>query len=349
MCKTLLCKTLRVFYNIAMKRKILFILILFLSFSFQAYCAQSFQQWKYEYAARAAKHGIPKNFSLKILKNEIADPEVLSRYKSQVILDDKKVFKDFMLKWLRDGERVKKGKELIQKHYALLDKVEKKFQVDKEVIVALWGTETLYGEIVGNYDLIRSLATLAHEGRRRKFYETQLSAVLRLMKKNLVKREHLKGSWAGATGQCQFMPSNIYAYGQDFDNDGEIDLWNSLPDIFASMAQLLKKAGWKYNKSIGELAKAPISFKGKLDKYRSPQTYNKLGFKTLNNVSFSDKKWKARRAAEIPFINSPVVLRGSNYEPLLRWNRSSLFAAFNIILIEGFEDKVDFTSKLKKW
>ena len=312
-------------------------------------CSTNFNQWKYEYATRAAKRGIPKSFSLKILKELKVDETVLEKFKKQVILDEEKDFKTFMLRWLRDGARVAKGKELIKKHFDLLDKVEKKYLVDKEIIVALWGTETLYGEIVGDYDLIRSLATLSYEGRRRKFYETQLSSVLRLIKKGKLKREKLRGSWAGATGQCQFMPSNISVYGQDFDNNGEIDLWGSLPDIFASMAQLLKKAGWKYKKSIGELAKAPKNFKGDYDKYRSPKTYQKLGFTLLNGIDFGQKVWKARKAAKIPFKNSPVILRGSNYNTILKWNRSSLFAAFNIALMDGFMRDTDLTSKLKQW
>ena len=314
-------------------------LLLFTIFSLSLNANSSdFDKWKEGYIKRASKRGLSKAFLEKALKNIKPDQKVLDKFKNQVILDKEKNYNDFIKKWLReDKARITKGKELLKKHSNLLDKIEKEFNVDKEVIVALWGTETYYGEITGDYDIIASLATLSFEGRRRKFYETQLNATLRLLRQNKVKREHLIGSWAGATGQCQFMPSNINAYGVDYDRDGEINLWSSLPDIFASMAKLLKSAGWKFEKSIGDLAIAPNKFKGELNKYRSPKQYSSLGFKHLNGKPFKNEDWSARRASEIPMKDSPIVLRGSNYGPILKWNRSSLFAAFNILLMDGFD------------
>lgn len=317
-------------------KKFTFILC-YLTFSINCF-ASDFESWKKEYINRASKRGLPKAFLEKILKDIKPNQKVLDKFKNQVILDKEKKYNEFIKRWLREDKvRITRGKSLLKTHSELLEKIEKEFNVDKEVIVALWGTETYYGEITGDYDIISSLATLSFEGRRRKFYETQLNATLRLLKQNKVKREHLIGSWAGATGQCQFMPSNISAYGIDYDRDGEINLWSSLPDIFASMAKLLKSAGWKYRKSIGDLAIAPPHFKGDLNKYRTPKQYNNLGFKHLNGQPFKDESWSARRASEIPMKNSPIVLRGSNYTPILKWNRSSLFAAFNILLIDGFD------------
>jgi membrane-bound lytic murein transglycosylase B len=140
---------------------------------------------------------------------------------------------------------------------------------------------------------------------------------------------------AGATGQCQFMPSNVLVYGVDFDKDGKIDIWNNYGDIFASMAKLLKKAGWKKGRDIGMLAKKTKNKKFNYKRYRTPRQYNKLGLRTLDGDKLKGR-WK-RKIAKIPFQNSPVLLRGSNYKPLLRWNRSSLFAAMNVTLIEGFK------------
>ena len=150
-------------------------------------------------------------------------------------------------------------------------------------------------------------------------------------------REQLKGSWAGATGQCQFMPSNINAYAQHFDGDGKKDIWNTKADVFASIANFLKKVGWKYKKEIGTLALNTKNKKLTPNKYRSQKTYNRYGFKNLDGSKIKGK-WRRRRFAEIPMKNSPVVLRGSNYKPLLSWNNSSLFAAFNILLMNGFKE-----------
>ena len=297
--------------------------------------AESFEQWKQNYSKWAAKHGISQSFALKQLENVTLDSKVLDRYHNQVTSSSTLDYQTFIKNWLReDQKRLKQAQKVLNEHREVLEKVEAKYGVDKEVLVALWGVETLFGEIMGDYDVIRSLATLAHEGRRRKFYQIQLNAVLRMLRKDQIKREDLKGSWAGATGHCQFMPSNIPAYGQDFDGDGKVDLWNSMPDVFASMANLLKKAGWKKGLSIGSLALAPEGLKENFNIYRSPQQYNQLGLTALDGSPIQANGWSRRRATIIPLKNSPVILRGSNYEPLLKWNNSSLFAAFNILIVD---------------
>ena len=315
-------------------------LLLFLSLFFSLSCfSKSFEDWKKEYIIRASKRGIPKSFSTEVLKDVIVDYRVIKKDKNQILSSNKHSYPKFMKKWLRDGLRVKKGIELLKTHSLLLDKVEAQYGVDKEVIVALWGIETLYGEIKGDYNVIRSLASLAFEGRRRSFYETQLNAAIRIIKKGYIKQSEFKGSWAGATGHCQFMPSNLFAYGKDFNKDGIVDIWNSLPDVFASIANLLKKAGWSKNKSIGSLAKPPSNLNSNFnyEKYRSPIQLNKLGFRDSIGRKLHSSIWSSRRIANIPMSDSPVVLRGSNYLPLMKWNRSSLFAAFNIILINEFK------------
>ncbi len=134
------------------------------------------------------------------------------------------------------------------------------------------------------------------------------------------------------------MNSNILVYGQEFDNDGVIDMWNKKADIFASIAYLLKRAGWKKAHSIGSLATSPKSLKNvDLDKYKTPQVYNELGFRQLSGKKISTTSWSARRGAKIPMEDSPVILRGSNYSSILKWNNSSLFAAFNIIMMDGLK------------
>lgn len=296
----------------------------------------SFDKWKKQYAKRAAKRGLSQSFVLKILKNVKPDPTVIEKDRNQVILDKNKDYQKFIKRWLRESpSRIEVGKKKLAENLEILEKIEKKYKVEKEVIVALWGTETLYGEITGDYDLVRSLATLSFEGRRRKFFERQLNAALRLIKQGHVDRDDLKGSWAGATGQCQFMPSNIGLYAQDYDEDGKKDIWKTKSDIFASIANYLRKNGWQYGKSIGTLAINTKKKKVNVNRYRSITTYNKLGFRNTDGSKISGN-WRGRKMAEIPMKNSPYILRGSNYQTLRKWNRSNLFAAFNIMLIEGF-------------
>lgn len=300
--------------------------------------AATFEQWKKSYAKEAAKRGIPSSFTLKVLKDVKLDQTVIEKDRNQVILSKTKDYNEFMKRWLRDdNERIKRAKLEYERNLPLLEKVEKRFGVDKEVIISLWGVETYFGEIMGDYDVITSLATLVYDGRRRRFYTTQLNAALRLLYKGHVKRDSFKGSWAGATGQCQFMPSNIPAYGYDFNKDGKIDIWNSKEDIFASIANFLKKAGWKKGLSIGQLVVNEQGYDGKLSRYRSAKEYQSLGFKELDGSKITGENWRARKGSKIPLKNSPYILMGSNYKPLLNWNNSSLFAAFNILITDELQ------------
>ena len=306
-------------------------------FSSSTFSKTTFEQWKQSYIKKAATRGIPKTFSKEVFEKLTFDQTVVDKDRNQIIFSKETDYPSFIKRWLRDdNKRIEQGLKLLKENRELLEKVEMKYGVEKEVIVSLWGVETFYGNITGDFNVINSLATLVYDGRRRSFYETQLNAALRLVYKGHVKFEDFKGSWAGATGQCQFMPSNIPVYGQDFNQDGKIDIWNTKADVFASIANFLKKVGWKKGKSIGSLAVNTKDKELNLDRYRSYKQYNQLGFRTLNGEKFRNPKWRRRRAAKIPLKDSPVVLRGSNFDPLLRWNRSSLFAAFNIILLDSF-------------
>lgn len=309
-------------------------MILSLLFSLCFATPQNFDQWKKSFSHKAAKRGIPKSLSESLLNKISFNEEVIQKDRNQVILQTQVDYQNFIKKWLRpDKERLQMARKFYHENIELLHKVENAYGVDKEVIVSLWGTETLFGKITGDYDLIESLASLAYDGRRAKFFERQLMALMREIKKGNLSASDAKGSWAGATGQCQFMPSNIAVYGQDFDKDGKVDIWHNKADIFASIAYYLKKVGWQKGKSIGELAYYSGK-KIKLNQYRTRSEYIGLGFKPVFGEHFSST-WKARQLADIPMLNSPYILRGSNYKPLLRWNNSSLFAAFNIILINA--------------
>ena len=151
-------------------------------------------------------------------------------------------------------------------------------------------------------------------------------------------RANLKGSWAGATGQCQFMPSNHHL-AQDFDGDGKKDIWTNKADIFASIANFLKNAGWKKGEKIGILALNTKNHKLSGNAFRTPLEYHKLGFKRLDGsrIQGAGWSWSKKQAASMPLINSPIVLKGANYKALMNWNSSVLFAAFNIIMINALK------------
>lgn len=312
----------------------LLILLTFVHFSItDVQARQSFEQWKKSFIKKAASRGIPSKFTKEQFKDLKFNVEIVEKDRNQVTSSKVIDYQVWIKKWLRKNpSRTEEAKKNLKDNLSILKKVERKYGVPKEVIVALWGVESLFGKIQGDYDLIESLSALTYDGRRKKFFETQLLAALRLIYKGHVKRADLKGSWAGATGQCQFMPSNIPAYARDFNEDGKKDIWKTKEDVFASIAYLLKKAGWKRGSTIGSLAITTKGRKFKFNKYRSAQSYNKLGLRNMDGTKLNGK-WR-RIVSDIPMKNSPLVLRGGNYKALMKWNRSSLFAALAIILID---------------
>jgi membrane-bound lytic murein transglycosylase B len=148
--------------------------------------------------------------------------------------------------------RIRNGRMELEENRELLEKVARKYSVPAKVIVALWGMETSYGENSGNFNVISSLATLAYEGRRSAFFRDELIKALRIMDMEKIPADAFEGSWAGAFGQCQFMPTSFLKYAVDFDGDGKRDIWFSEADIFASIAHYLSSEGWIMGDRIEE-------------------------------------------------------------------------------------------------
>ena len=157
--------------------------------------------------------------------------------------------------------RVQKGKETLKKHRHLFDKITQQYHVPAAIIIAIWAMESDFGGNYGNMKVIRSLATLAHGGRRKAFASKELLAALYILQAEHLQSEQLIGSWAGAMGHPQFMPSSFQKYAVDFNLDGKRDLWNSLDDAFASIARYIQAAGWKENQSWGVEVVLPDDFK----------------------------------------------------------------------------------------
>ncbi|MDT7934522.1 MAG: lytic murein transglycosylase [Sphingomonadaceae bacterium] len=156
-----------------------------------------------------------------------------------------------------DEARVRRGQSLAATHAAQLSVIEARYGVPAPLLLALWGIETSYGANTGSFDLVRSLATLAWEGRRRALFERELIVSLKLIDQGQVTRARLVGSWAGATGQPQFLPSSIPRYAVDGDGDGRADLWASGPDTLASIANYLRDNGWTAGGDWGVPAYVP--------------------------------------------------------------------------------------------
>lgn len=188
--------------------------------------------------------------------------------------------------------RVTNGKAALKKHRKLLDRIEAQFGVDKEIVVAIWGLESAYGEVRGDNPLIGSLATLAYDGRRGAFFESQLIAALKIIQSGDVAPERMTGSWAGAMGHTQFIPTSYLAYAVDFTGDGKRDIWSDDPaDALASTAAYLARFGWQKDRPWGVEVRLPANFDFALSGERvkkSPADWAAMGVRDMSGRKVPD-------------------------------------------------------------
>ena len=313
--------------------KILIIIIiselLILSTSFSAKQPKNFNEWLISFEALALQKGISAN-TIKIVFKDV-------KFLDQVIKYDRKqpeFFEDTITYVSKRASipRAYKAKKLLEDNKKLFAQVEDEFNVEKEILLSLWGIETNFGKHVGKMDIISSLATLSYDQRRSKFFTSQLLILLKLVDKKLIDPNTLYGSWAGAYGNFQFMPSSIERYALDYDKNNKIELKDSLDDALASAANYINKIGWKINE--------PCFYKVKLTKNINKKYINLSARKIKNKLNI--KSWKKKgiviaddfnpsanlKAALIMpdgKPNSPTYIVFSNYEKILQWNRSLRF------------------------
>jgi membrane-bound lytic murein transglycosylase B len=197
------------------------------------------------------------------------------------------------------------------------------------VILALWGIETDFGRNTGAYSVIDATATLAYQGRRAAFFRQELIQALRIIDKGHIKPEEMTGSWAGAMGQIQFMPSSFRSFAVDYDGDGRRNIWNSPPDVFASAANYLSKSGWMKDKIWGMEVTIPANFSLSMAGFEVRKSLSE--WKALG-VGFSEKIEAGNDSSTHWSLMAPDRRKGktylvnSNYRAIMRWNRSHHFA-----------------------
>ena len=227
------------------------------------------------------------------------------------------------------ARRIAKGRGLMKHHHALLQKVAAKYNVQPRFIVALWGIETDFGANTGGFSIIASLATLAYEGRRSEFFRSELLHALHILVEKDVGLALMKGSWAGAMGQSQFMPSTFRKYAVDFDRDGKRDIWSTQADVFASIANYLHHIGWEGDKSWGRKVKLPKGFDKKLDDLKLTKTLNEwalLGVRAEDGSPLPKNDTIRASLMQPRDEKAPYYLVYNNFKFLLEWNRSRYFA-----------------------
>ena len=233
-------------------------------------------------------------------------------------------------------DRVTKGQQRMAQHRALLDALQAEYGVPPQYIMAFWGIETNYGTFMGDFQVVRSVATLACMTKRRDFFSNETVQSLRILSLNHMTREQMRGSWAGAMGNMQFMPSTFMKWGVDRTGDGRIDLWTSLPDAFASAANFLRGIGWKPPLPASEEVFLPQGFP--LDQAdttveKPVRAWAQMGVKKAGGAALPSSDEPSSIILPAGF-RGPAFILYPNFKAVMNWNRSTLYALSVAILAQ---------------
>lgn len=237
-------------------------------------------------------------------------------------------FEEFIAKSVTP-ERKEQARQAARDNRILLDQVYRTYRVQPRFIVALWGVESAFGRITGNYLVPSALATLAYDGRRGSLFRSELLAALRIIDAGDIRADQMLGSWAGAMGQCQFMPTTFLRYAVDFDRDGRRDIWNDRADVLGSIANYIGHLGWHSDQGWGETAWVPQNFDTRYSGFgiRYPVAeWERMGVRLANGGA------RAGRGTEASLVlpdgkSGTALLVYDNFRAIMRWNKSTFFAA----------------------
>jgi membrane-bound lytic murein transglycosylase B len=225
-------------------------------------------------------------------------------------------------------QRKEDARRQLAENRVLLDAISRRYSVEPSIIVALWGLESDFGRLPGNFPTISALATLTYDGRRGAYFRSELIAALRILDQGHIRVEEMTGSWAGAMGGPQFMPSSFLDYAVDWDGDGHRDIWNSRGDVLASIANYIRGLGWRGGQSWGQDVLVPRGFDpgfASLKAQRPTQEWSRLGVRSI------DAGPLAARESEASLVmpegtNGPALLVYANFRAIMKWNPSTYFA-----------------------
>lgn len=296
-----------------------------LAFAMPVYAEDDFDAWLGAFLDEAAAQGISAATLDAALTGVVPDERVVGFDRRQP------EFLQTFLGYLERRttlEQIALGQRLLAEHGELLDTVERRYGIPKSVLVAFWGLETNYGAMLGSFNIPASLATLAHDGRRSEFFRKELLDALRIIDAGHVAAIDMNGSWAGAMGQMQFMPSTFRAHAVDGDGDGRIDLWNSLPDAMHSAGNYLQRAGWRAGEPIAVEVQLPEGFDLRrvgMNNVRALREWAALGVTPLSD---DPRLTPALRGALIlpQGWQGPAFMVFQNFAVVMQWNRSVNYA-----------------------
>ena len=228
------------------------------------------------------------------------------------------------------------GRAALAENWPLLMRVHQRFDVQPRFIVALWAVESNFGKVMGNYKVVSSLATLAFDGRRRDVFRPELIAALRIIDQGNIRPDAMLGSWAGAMGQCQFMPTTFLNFAVDFDGDGRRDIWGDRADVLGSIANYLNQLGWRGGESWGRSVVVPTNFDvrlARLDMRQTTAEWSRLGVRTADPAPLP----ALQASLVLPDgADGPALLVYDNFRAIMKWNKSTFFAGAVGLLADSF-------------
>lgn len=291
----------------------------------RAEAAQTFGQWIERFWPTARAAGIKRETYDLAFKGMTPDPKVIEAANFQP--EYKKPIGEYVDRVVSD-KRVTGGKQKLEENKALLDILEKRYGVDRTIIVAIWGVESNYGTQPGDMNVIRSLATLAYYNTKASFARQQLITALKILQRGDISVEAMNGSWAGAMGHTQFIPTTYQAYAVDYDGDGKRNIWNDIPDALASTASYLKHSNWQAGQTWGYEVILPKGLNPKKYSERTLKSlgeWQKLGVRRVNGEAFPRPGDKAGLYAPAGTAG-PVFLVLNNFRSILRYNNATSYA-----------------------
>ena len=284
-----------------------------------------FEKWLDALRKEASSAGISDTTLDEALQDVKLAIGVIKRDRSQFEFSE--TFLHYLRKTVTE-DRIERGRQLLLQHQKLLDNIYSQFNVPPRYLIALWGLETNFGDNLGGFPVIDALVTLAYDRRRTNFFRAQLLDALRIIEDGHVNPSAMKGSWAGAMGQMQFMPSTFVQYAIDFSGDGRKDIWKNLPDAFSSAANYLSTMGWKTGQLWGREVLLPDDFDLMLTTMnikKTVQEWAELGVRRANGSDLPQVTMEG--SIVLPQGHKgPAFLVYGNFRIILQWNRSIHYA-----------------------
>ena len=289
-----------------------------------AFASQTWDQWVADVRKEALAQGIsPETFDSAFA--DIHEPSRQIKSFSHSQPEHRLTFMKYRNSRI-DSYRIAIGRKEYKKNKVVLEDIAQKYGVNPCFIVSFWGFETSYGSYMGNFPVIKALATLAYDSKRQDFFRKELFIALRILNEGHVDLQDFKGEWAGASGQCQFLPSSWVKYAVDYEGTGKKDIWKSKPDVFASIANYMKLNGWQAGEPWAIQVTLPKKFDMALEGksiVKPVSEWNALGVRTESGEPLPNQNLQA---SIIQPLGGPTFLAYPNYKMILRYNNSIYYA-----------------------